>query len=109
MAKRIKSGIKRVEIAERNRLRNVAMKSAIKTYIRKAMTAVEAGDKKEMEPLAQRAVSMLDSSVTKGILHRNTVARRKSKLMLAVNAAKKKVAKPKGKTGRLDAKKAKAE
>ncbi|MBV8063340.1 MAG: 30S ribosomal protein S20 [Nevskia sp.] len=100
MAKRIKSGIKRVEVAERNRLRNVAMKSAIKTYIRKVMSALEAGQKDEAGPLAQRAISLLDSSVTKGILHRNTVARRKSRLMLAINKAQKPKPAKKG-TGRL--------
>ena len=93
MAKRIKSGIKRVAIAERNRLRNVAMKSAIKTYIRKAVTAIETGNATEAEPLAKRAISLLDSSIHKGVLHRNTVARRKSKLMIALNGVAKKAKK----------------
>lgn len=102
MAKRIKSGIKRVQVAERNRLRNVAQKSAVKTYMRKTIAAVEAGDKTEVETLAKRAISLLDSSVTKGILHRNTVARRKSRLMKAINAAMaKKTTRRTGGTGRL--------
>lgn len=87
MAKRIKSGLKRVEVAERNRQRNVAVKSAIKTITKKALTDLEKNPSTEM---IKEVISKLDKAATKGILHKNTVARKKSRLMAKVNAASKK-------------------
>lgn len=87
MAKRIKSGLKRVEIAERNRQRNVAIKSALKTAGKKAIEVLNDADllKKEL-PVA---ISEIDKAVSKGILHKNTAARKKSRLMKKVNASTK--------------------
>lgn len=85
MAKRIKSGIKRVEIAERNRQRNVAVKSAVKTQLKKANTAVAGtGDVKET---SVAAISSIDRAARKGVIHPNKAARLKSRLMKKVNAA----------------------
>lgn len=87
MAKRIKSGLKRVEIAERNRQRNVAVKSAIKTSVKKV---VEAGaDKDLLNKDLPTALSLIDKAVNKGIMHKNTAARKKSRLMKKVNEAEK--------------------
>lgn len=88
MAKRIKSGLKRVEIAERNRQRNVTIKSAIKTATKKVVVSLEEKGKAESEDALKFAISQLDKAVSKGILHKNTVARRKSRLMSKVNLAK---------------------
>ena len=85
MAKRIKSGIKRVQIAERNRLRNVAVKSEVKTRIKQVVSAVEAqADSKEA---VLKAISTIDRAAKKGVIHHNKAARLKSRLMKRVNAA----------------------
>ena len=86
MAKRIKSGIKRVEIAERNRLRNVAVKSEMKTRIKKANTAIESTET-ESKPVVIAAVSTIDRAAKKGAIHPNKAARLKSRLMKRENAA----------------------
>ena len=87
MAKRIKSGLKRVEVGERNRQRNVAVKSSIKTATKKVLESLKDVDqlKKEL-PVA---ISKLDKAVSKGIVHKNTAARKKSRLMKRVNAESK--------------------
>jgi small subunit ribosomal protein S20 len=77
---RIKSAKKRVDVAERNRLRNVAFKSAVRTAIKKVLT--EADDVVRAENL-KHAYSLLDRAVLKGILHKNTAARYKSKVAQA--------------------------
>ncbi|HBN10284.1 MAG TPA: 30S ribosomal protein S20 [Cyanobacteria bacterium UBA8530] len=82
MAKRIKSGIKRVEIAERNRLRNVAVKSEMKTRIKRVRDAKV--EPEAVSKLLSVAMSTIDKAARKGIIHRNTAARRKSRLAKAV-------------------------
>ncbi len=74
---RIKSAKKRVEVAERNRQRNVAFKSAIRTAVKKVLTAAEAA---EREGNLKEAYSLIDRAVLKGILHKNTAARYKSRV-----------------------------
>jgi small subunit ribosomal protein S20 len=83
MAKRIKSGIKRVEIAERNRQRNVAVKSEMKTRIKQAVTALT-GPAAEGN-VAVTAISAIDRAAKKGVIHPNKAARLKSRLMKRVN------------------------
>jgi len=87
MAKRIKSAIKKAEIAERNRLRNVSVKSSIKTAVKK-VEADLSNKSENLEKDLKEAISKLDKAVSKGVLHKNTVARKKSKLMKKVNATK---------------------
>ncbi len=84
MAKRIKSGLKRVEVAERNRQRNVAVKSSIKTATRKVLESLK--DEEVLKKELPIALSKMDKAVSKGIVHKNTVARKKSRLMKRVNA-----------------------
>ena len=84
MAKRIKSGIKRVEIAERNRQRNVAVKSEMKTRIKHAVAAL-GGD--NGSTTAVDAISSIDRAAKKGVIHPNKAARLKSRLQKKVNAA----------------------
>ncbi len=85
MAKRIKSGIKRVEIAERNRIRNVAVKSEVKTRIKQAVTALGSADAEGTATVT--AISAIDRAARKGVIHPNKAARLKSRLMKRVNAA----------------------
>jgi small subunit ribosomal protein S20 len=87
MAKRIKSGLKRVEVAERNRQTNVTVKSGIKTATRKVDEAIVAKDAEQVKNSLPTAISKLDKAVSKGIVHKNTAARKKSRLMKKVNKA----------------------
>lgn len=80
---RIKSAKKRVDVAERNRQRNVAMKSAIRTAMKKALN----GELSAREEGLKQAFSLLDRAVLKGVLHKNTVARYKSKIAKALHTA----------------------
>ena len=87
MAKRIKSGLKRVEVAERNRQRNVAVKSAVKTRFKRVKEILATGaDAASAAESLKAAISAVDRAANKGILHPNTAARRKSRLMKAFNA-----------------------
>lgn len=80
----IKSAKKRVLIAEANRQRNVAFKSAIKTAVKKVLALAEGEDKDALNAALSRAYQLCDKAVSKGILHKNTAARKKSRLTLAV-------------------------
>ena len=81
----IKSSKKRVLIAERNRLRNVAMKSSIKTAVKKVLELSTTDDKEALNAALSKAYQLCDKAVSKGILHKNTAARKKSRLTKAVN------------------------
>jgi small subunit ribosomal protein S20 len=78
-----KSAKKRIDINERNRLRNKAYKSTIKTVYKKCLLALEnvdSGNKKTVESLISLAYSKIDKAVQKGVLHSNTGAAKKSSL-----------------------------
>jgi len=81
-----KSASKRVEIGERNRLRNQAMKSRIKTIVKKVLIALEAKDAEGAKVALSVAYKELDKAVTKGVLKKNTVSRKKARLAAQVNA-----------------------
>lgn len=81
-----KSARKRVVIAERNRMRNQAVKSRVKTFNKKVETLVEANNAVSAAEALSAAYKELDKAVSKGILHKNTAARKKSRLSLKVNA-----------------------
>ena len=81
----IKSAKKRILVAEKNRLRNVAWKSSIKTAVKKVLTLAVEGDKKELDTAMSKVYQLCDKAVGKGILHKNTAARKKSRLTVAVN------------------------
>ncbi len=76
----IKSAIKRIQIAERNRLRNKAYKSTVKTLIKKCLVAVQAGEPAQVEATLRVAYSKIDKAVKRGVLHPNNGARKKSRL-----------------------------
>jgi small subunit ribosomal protein S20 len=80
---RIKSAKKRVDVAERNRQRNIALKSAIRTALKKALN----GEPAAREEGLKQAYSLMDRAVLKGIMHKNTAARYKSKIAVALNKA----------------------
>lgn len=76
----IKSAKKRVIIAETRRSKNMAIKSAMKTQLKKFAAAVEDGDKTAAERELLASVSILDKTAGKGVIHKNAAARRKSNL-----------------------------
>ena len=80
----IKSQMKRIKTNEKARLRNKAVKSSLKTAIRKFREAAEAGDKEKAVALAQDASRKLDKAVSKGVIHSNQAANKKSALALKV-------------------------
>jgi small subunit ribosomal protein S20 len=76
----IKSQIKRIKTNEQARLRNKAVKSELKTYIRKFREAADAGDATRAGDLLKVASKKLDKAVSKGVIHKNQAANRKSAL-----------------------------
>ena len=80
----IKSAKKRVLIAEANRVRNVAFKTSIKTAVKKALALATGEDKDALNSAISRVYQLCDKAVSKGILHKNTAARKKSRLVLAI-------------------------
>ena len=81
----IKSAKKRVLIAEKNRLRNASFKSSIKTAAKKVLELAKGDDKDALNKAISKVYQLCDKAVVKGILHKNTAARKKSRLTLAVN------------------------
>lgn len=80
----IKSAKKRVLIAEAKRQRNVAFKTSIKTALKKALALAEGEDKDALNSAISKVYQLCDKAVSKGILHKNTAARKKSRLVLAI-------------------------
>jgi small subunit ribosomal protein S20 len=81
----IKSQMKRIKTNEKARLRNKAVKSSLKTAIRKFREAAEAGDKEKAVALVQDASRKLDKAVSKGVIHANQAANKKSALARRAN------------------------
>ena len=77
---RIKSAIKRVEVADRNRTRNKAWKSAVRTARNAVTESLNTANKNEANENLSRMYRVIDQAVVKGILHKNTAARKKSRL-----------------------------
>ena len=82
----IKSQIKRIRTNEKRRQRNLAVKSELKTLVRRTREAVEAGDKEAAIEALRAASRKLDKAVSKGVIHRNQAANRKSKLARRVQS-----------------------
>ena len=74
----IKSQIKRIKQNEKRHQRNKAVKSGLKTAVRKFREAAEAGEKDQALELGRDASKKLDKAVSKGVIHRNQAANRKS-------------------------------
>ena len=81
----IKSAKKRVLVAQRNEERNVAFKSSIKTAVKKALALATYEDKEALNSAISKVYQLCDKAVSKGILHKNTAARKKSRLTVAIN------------------------
>ncbi len=81
-----KSAQKRIRSDERKRVRNMMVRSRVKTFIKKAEQAILAGEETSAEAVRQ-AIAQLDKAASKGVIHRNNAARRKSRLMAKFNKA----------------------
>ena len=81
----IKSAKKRILVAEKNRVQNVAMKTSIKTALKKVLELAAAKNQDELKVALSKAYQLCDKAVSKGILHKNIAARKKSRLTVAVN------------------------
>ncbi len=74
----IKSQIKRNKQNEKRHERNKAVKTGLKTAVRKFREAAEAGDKEAAVVLGRDAAKKLDKAASKGVIHKNQAANRKS-------------------------------
>ncbi|WP_026919257.1 30S ribosomal protein S20 [Gordonia shandongensis] len=81
----IKSQIKRNKTNEKRRLRNQSTKSALRTSIRQFRETVDAGDKDKASELLVTTSRQLDKAASKGVIHKNQAANKKSAMAVAVN------------------------
>jgi small subunit ribosomal protein S20 len=81
-----KSALKRMRQNEKRRVRNAGIRSTVRTVVKGTRTAVAGGAVNDARASLARAVQVLDRAVTKGVLHKNAAARRKSRLARQVNA-----------------------
>ncbi|HEY2058016.1 MAG TPA: 30S ribosomal protein S20 [Amycolatopsis sp.] len=82
----IKSQIKRITTNEKARQRNLAIRSSVKTAIRKFRDAADSGDKAKAVEAQRDAAKKLDKAVTKGVIHANQAANKKSAIAKRVNS-----------------------
>jgi len=82
----IASAKKRAIQAEKHRAHNASAKSRLRTFIKKVILAVEAGDLEKAQAAFREAVPVIDSSVNKGLIHKNKADRSKSRLNARVKA-----------------------
>ncbi len=84
----IKSAIKRTKIIEKKTLRNNMIKSEYRTAIKKFEAAVEAGNAEEAQKLYSEATKQVDMACSKGVIVKNTAARKKSTMSKKLNSMK---------------------
>ncbi|GGC27776.1 MULTISPECIES: 30S ribosomal protein S20 [Brevibacterium] len=82
----IKSQIKRIKTNEKARQRNKAVRSEVRSYVRVVRENIAAGNKEEAQQAYAVAARKLDKAVSKGVLHKNNAANRKSRLATQINA-----------------------
>jgi small subunit ribosomal protein S20 len=87
----IKSSKKRILTSQKNTVKNVAFKSSIKTALKKALELGKGEDKEALSTAVSKVYQLCDKAVVKGILHKNTAARKKSRLSLALKKLAEKV------------------
>ncbi|RMG03998.1 MAG: 30S ribosomal protein S20 [Acidobacteria bacterium] len=80
-----KSAAKRARQNKKRRERNRSLRSSLRTQIKKLRSAISSGNKELCLELLNPTISKIDKAVSKGILHKNTAARYKSRLTLQIN------------------------
>ena len=81
----IKSAKKRVLVTEVKTLQNRMVKSSLKTAVKKADAAIDAGDKAKANAAVQAAVKVIDKAAAKGVIHKNNAAHKKIRIVLKYN------------------------
>ena len=81
----IKSAKKRILVNETKAARNKSIRSAVKTAIKKVDAAIAAGDKAAADVTLRAAITEIEKATSKGVYHKNTAARKVSRLTIAVN------------------------
>lgn len=81
-----KSALKKMRQDEVRRLRNKSYKTRLKNVVKTVETALTAGNKEQAEQAFQEAVPIIDRVASKGVIHKNNAARKKSRLAKQVNA-----------------------
>ena len=81
----IKSAKKRILVSRTRADRNKAIRSGVKTAIKKVYAAVESGDKEAAKAALLNATTVIDKAASKGVYHKNTASRKVSRLAKAVN------------------------
>ncbi len=81
----IKSQKKRILTNEKARQRNKAVKSALRTHVRKFREALDSGDAEKIQLFGREACRQLDKAVSKGVIHKNQAANRKSAIAKAAS------------------------
>jgi small subunit ribosomal protein S20 len=81
-----KSAKKRAIQAEKRRQHNASRRSMMRTYLKKVIAAIEAGDKEQAQKEFAVAAPILDRVAAKGLIHKNKAARHKSRLNAKINA-----------------------
>ncbi len=81
----IKSAKKRILVARRNADRNKAIRSKVKTYVKKVDAAIASGDLEAAKTALVQAETVIDKAASKGVYHKNTASRKISRLAQAVN------------------------
>ena len=81
----IKSAKKRILVSRTRAERNKAIRSGVKTAVKKVYAAIEAGDKAAAKEAMLNAASTIDKAASKGVYHKNNASRKVSRLNLAVN------------------------
>ena len=76
----IKSQKKRILTNEKSRQRNIAIRSKLKTFMKRAQTAIESKNADEINAALPATISEIDKAARKGVLHKNNAARKKSEL-----------------------------
>ena len=82
-----KSSEKRVRQSEKRRVINRSHRTKVRTYIKKLRSALDSGVKQDIDQVLPEAISVIDKSVQKGVLHANAAARYKSRLTVIANQA----------------------
>lgn len=86
----IKSQIKRNKQNQAARLRNRVYRGSARTFVRKALVALNTGKEEETKQALRDAIVALDKAAGKGVIHKNNAARRKSRLMARLNSTSEK-------------------
>ena len=84
-----KSAEKRIRQNEKRRAINRGHRTRVRSYIKKLRTALASGEKQQIDQILPEAISIIDKSVQKGVMHQNAAARYKSRLTVKANQAAK--------------------